>query len=143
MGGRIRPVDGLFAPPQKQGRRDGHRRVCSHQYANEKHESKAVDARSAQEIHERDGHDRGSAGQNGAGQGLVDGVVDDVAVEMAVSPAVLADAVEHHDGVDHGITHDGQNAGDDGQIDAERLDFQEIMRASNRKCNGQTPWPRG
>ena len=62
------------------------------------------------------GQERQTGGQNGPAQGLVNALVDDVRELLPPHQLqVLADAVEHDDGVVVRITDQGQDSRDDGQ----------------------------
>ena len=97
-------------PLDDERRRHGDRGVGPDDDADEQHPDEVVDDLAAEEEQRHDRPQGRDARQDGSRQGLVDGMVEDLVVGLAplLQLQLLANAVEHHDGVAHRIARQGQ-----------------------------------
>ena len=110
--------------PQHDRSCDEHRAVGSRDRADGHRKREAVDARPAEDVQDEGHHQHGPRREQRPTQRLVDAQVDHLARDLRTLAADFADAVEHHDRVVDRVTDDGQQSGDDRQVDLELVDQQ-------------------
>ena len=92
-------------------------RVSPHQDPYDQGEGEILDNLAADQVQDEHHDERGKGSDDGAVEGLVDGLVHgDEEILLAVDFHVFPYTVEDHDGIVEGIAHNGQEGGDDGQV---------------------------